>query len=71
MLASTGIKVTRHRVLHVLKDKLHLRYRTIKRVPFTGNLERNKVLRSLYAQKMLGVYSSVYRVINIDESWIP
>ena len=63
--------MTRHRVLQVLKDKLHLRYKAIKRVPFTGNLERNKVLRSLYAQKMLGVYSSVSRVINIDESWIP
>ena len=40
----------------VLKTKFNLSYKKIRRIPFTGNLERNKVLRSLYAQKMLEVY---------------
>lgn len=58
-------------VRDVLKTKFHLSYKKIRRIPFTGNSERNKVLRSLYAQKMLKVYQSVKRVINVDESWIP
>ena len=40
----------------VLKTEFNLSYKKIRRIPFTGNLERNKVLRSLYAQKMLQVY---------------
>ena len=40
----------------VLKTEFNLSYKKIRRIPFTGNLERNKVLRSLYAQKMLEVY---------------
>ena len=58
-------------VLSVLKNQFRLSYRKIKRVPFQGNSERSKVLRSLYAQKMLEVYASGKRIINIDESWIP
>ena len=63
--------VTPHMVRHVLKTKFKLSYKKIRRTPFAGNLERNKVLRSLYAQKMLSVYQSGKRVINVDESWIP
>ena len=48
-----------------------LSYRKIKRVPFQGNSERNRVLRSLYSQQMLSVYEQYERVINVDESWIP
>ena len=55
----------------MLKNQFRLSYRKIKRVPFTGNSERNRVMRSLYAQKMLQVYQSDQRVINVDESWIP
>ena len=55
----------------VLKKTMGLSYRTIKRVPFAGNSQRSKVLRSLYAQKMLPIYSSNRRIINVDESWIP
>ena len=40
----------------VLKTQFNFSYKKIRRIPFTGNLERNKVLRSLYAQKMLEVY---------------
>ena len=40
----------------VLKTQFNLSYKKIRRIPFTGNLERNKVLRNLYAQKMLEVY---------------
>ena len=54
-----------------MQTKFRLSYRRIKRVSFAGNSERNKVLRSLYAQKMLQVYSAGRHVFNIDESWIP
>ena len=52
-MEQTGLKVSKPKVLNVMKTKLRLSYRQIKRVPFAGNLERNKVLRSIYAQKML------------------
>ena len=55
----------------MLRGDYNLSYRKIKRVPFQGNSERCKVLRSLYAQKMLTLYQSSQRVINVDESWIP
>ena len=45
-------------VLAVLKKQFRLSYRKIKRVPYSGNTERSKALRSLYAQKMLAVYQS-------------
>ena len=67
----TNCAVTPSVIRQVLKSKFKLSYRKIKRVPFQGNLERNKVLRSLYAQKMLTVYQEGKRVINVDESWIP
>ena len=63
--------VSAYYVLDVLKKKFRLSYRKIRRVPFSGNSERNLVLRSLYAQKMINVYHSKRRVINVDESWIP
>ena len=66
----TGRHVTVSMVRSVLKEKYKLSYRKLKRVPFTGNSERCKVLRSLYAQTILGVYQSSQRVINVDESWI-
>ena len=40
-------------VIASLKAEYGLSYRRIKRVPFAGNSEKNRVLRSLYAQKML------------------
>ena len=55
----------------MLKKKFRLSYKKIRRIPFSGNSERSKVLRSLYAQEMLRVYQSGKRVINVDESWIP
>ena len=58
-------------VLRIMKLRYQLSYRKIKRVPFTGNSEINKVLRSLYAQKMLQIYSQGKHVVNIDETWIP
>ena len=54
-----------------MKEKYRLSYRRVKRVSYTGNSEQNKVLRSLYAQKMLQVYSQGKHVVNIDETWIP
>ena len=52
------MKVDVKAVRHVLKQDHKLSYRKIKRVPFQGNSERCKVLRSLYAQKMLPIYET-------------
>ena len=54
-----------------MKRQYGLSYRRVKRVAHVGNSERNRVLRSLYAQKMLQVYSQGKHVINIDETWLP
>ena len=64
------LTVSAYYVLDVLKKKFRLSYRKIRRVPFSGNSERNLVLRSLYAQRMLPLYHSKKRIINVDESWI-
>ena len=45
----TGCSVPAHMTHSILKEKFNLSYRKIRRIPFSGNLERNKVLRSLYA----------------------
>ena len=58
-------------VIASLKAEYGLSYRRIKRVPFAGNSEKNRVLRSLYAQKMLQIYSQGRHVVNIDETWVP
>ena len=50
---ATGIKVPLRLVLSVLKKQFDLSYKRIKRVQGVGDSERNKVLRSLFAQKML------------------
>lgn len=54
-----------------LKKHLNLRYGRVKRVPLPGNSEKNKVLRFLYAQKMLSIYSQKRHVVNVDETWLP
>ena len=41
--------VPAYMVRTVFKTKFNLSYKKIRRIPFTGNLERNKVLRCLYA----------------------
>jgi len=45
----TGITVSTFKVSSVLKNQFRLSYRKIKRVPVTGNSERNRVMRCLYA----------------------
>ena len=44
-----GCILPAHMICSILKKKFNLSYKKIRRIPFTGNLERNKVLRSLYA----------------------
>ena len=54
-----------------MKKKFKLSYRRIKRVVHAGNSERCKVLRQLYARKMLELFSQGKHIVNIDESWVP
>ena len=55
----------------IMKKQFGLGYRKVKRVSLVGNSERNRVLRCLYAQKMLSIYSQGQLVVNIDETWLP
>ena len=66
-----GVEVSKRAVVGALKGKFNLSYRRVKRVSFSGNSEHNRVLRSLYAQKMFKVYRSRSHVVNLDESWLP
>ena len=54
-----------------MKKQFGLGYRKIKRVSLVGNSEKNRVLRCLYAQKMLQIYSQNNLIVNIDETWVP
>ena len=51
--------------------KSDLSYRKVKKVSYSGNSEPSRVLRHLYALKMLRLYQEQKHIINIDESWIP
>ena len=52
-----GLTVSTRTVLAVLKGQFKLSYRKVKKVSYSGNSEYNRVRRSLYAQKMLELYS--------------
>ena len=52
-----GIDVSSAAVRLVLRKTMKMSYRVIKRAPFAGNSPRSKTLRSLYAQRMLPIYS--------------
>ena len=45
-------------------------YRKAKLIPITCNDERTLVLRQQYALRMLALFQSGRRIINIDESWL-
>ena len=45
----TSCVVPSYMIRDVIKTEFNLSYKRIRRIPFTGNLERNKVLRNLYA----------------------
>lgn len=53
-----------------LSKDFGLCYGRIKRVSPYGNTERNRVLRCLYAQKMLELFTEGKHIVNIDESWL-
>jgi len=54
----------------IMKKRLGLIWKKIKRVASPGNSERNRVLRHIFARKILPLYASNEHIVNIDESWI-
>ena len=54
----------------MLKKQFKLSYKKVTFIPFQGNSERCKVLRSIYAQKILPLYHQGDIIYNVDESWI-
>mgnify|MGYP007063389328 CR=1 FL=1 len=45
-----------------------MRYKKIKRVPFTGNRDQNLILRQQYALAFIRLLSQGKRIINVDET---
>jgi hypothetical protein len=59
-----------HLIRKVLKQDLKMKYKKIKRVPFSGNSDRNLILRQQLAIKMIELFQQDIEIINIDETWI-
>ena len=55
-------------VIKILKNNFSMTCRKLRRIPYPGNFEHNKVLRSFYAQTILKLYDSDTRIVNIDET---
>jgi hypothetical protein len=53
-----------------LKKEMHMGYRMAKTVPIQSNLERSLVLRQQYSLKILPMFETGRRIINVDESWL-
>ena len=68
---AVGREVPKSTVTKIMKGESRLSFKKLPKVPLLGNTQRCKVLRSLYAQKMLPVYADGHHVINIDETWLP
>ena len=47
-----------------------MKNKKIKRVPFSGNSDRNLILRQQFAIKMIELFQQDIEIINIDETWI-
>jgi hypothetical protein len=58
------------KVKSIFKDRLDLRFKRIKRIPFLGNAERCLVMRHLYARKMIEIIQSQKTIWNFDESFL-
>ena len=47
-----------------------MKLKRVMRIPYTGNSERNLVLRQQFAVRMLGLLGQGKRILNVDETWI-
>jgi hypothetical protein len=47
-----------------------MKYKKIKKIPFSGNSERNLIIRQEFAKKMTELLDDKICIINIDETWI-
>ena len=47
-----------------------MKYKKIKKIPFSGNSERNLILRQEFAKRMIKLFEQDEEIINIDETWI-
>ena len=56
--------------MKLLKRQFRFSFKKVRCIPFQGNSDRCKVLRSIYAQKILPLYHQGDVIYNIDESWI-
>lgn len=53
-----------------MKNCLGMKFKKIKRVPFSGNTNRNLILRQQFAYEMIELLKNYLLIINIDETWI-
>ncbi len=47
-----------------------MKYKKIKKIPFSGNSDRNLILRQEFAKKMIQIFEQDEEIINVDETWI-
>ena len=65
---SAGTLYPLQRIRKVLRQDLGMRFKRIKRVPFTGNSDRNLILRQQFAMGMLKLLRAGMHIINVDET---
>ena len=70
VLENSGRKISLQYVRKAFRQRLGLRYKKVKKIPFQGNSERSLVLRQQFAIKLLGILDAGKRILNIDETWL-
>ena len=57
-------------VAKVLREKMNMRFRKVKRIPFGGNTDRSLFLRFECAKTLITLLEAKKRLVSIDESWL-
>ena len=70
MNGENEVKVGRKLISQIMRRDYEMKFRKIKPISYLGNMERNLVLRCLYAQKFLQVLNEGLNIVNIDQTWI-
>jgi hypothetical protein len=53
-----------------MKKNLSMKYKRIKKIPLSGNFERNLILIKKYSKKMIDILDEKLVIFNFDETWL-
>ena len=62
------VEIPLHTIREALRKGLGMRFKKIKRIPFTGNQDRSLILRQQFALNMIKLLRAGMRIINVDET---